>query len=985
MIEAQPFRLEAGGLIDRTRPLRFSFNGRAYEGYEGDTLASALLANGVKMIARSFKYHRPRGVYSCGEEEPCALVELGQGAARTPNCRAPAVPLHDSLVARSQTGWPSVDFDIGRVIDFTHGLWPAGFYNKTFIWPSWHVWEGLIRRTTGLGRPPKGPDPDRYERMNWHCDLLICGGGPVGLLAAQVAARAGLQILMAEQDWLFGGSLISEGSALNGLPGIEWVKRVVRELESLPNVLMLPRTTVTGVYDHNVTTMIQAGHAEGWRECFWTVRPKKTLLASGAIEQGLIFPKNDRPGIMLAGAVRSYLRRYAVIPGDRVIVAANNDSAYRTALDLVDADADVAAVVDTRAEIDTALARRLADAGIELLAGARVRGTHGTRGIDRVRIERSDGSTEWHECNLLAVSGGWAPRAHLLAHAGGRLRFDPVSSSFIPDVVPDAIHVAGSVTGPASLSDALEGACQAAKVICKALGQEGPEVEMPSVSQDAGSVYRTHWTPPEFSWRRQWIDLAHDVTVRDAKLAVNEGYESVEHYKRYTTAGMSVDQGKTSNTGAFLVLSALAGRAPDEIGTTTFRPPYVPVTLGAIAAQRTGAFYAPCRYLSAHIEHEALGAHFVDYGWQRPECYPQAGESVNEASLREAANVRSSVGVFDNSPIGKLEVCGPDAADFLDRLYINNLRSLQPGRSRYAMMLNENGVIVDDGVIVRIAENHFIVHTTSGNVRTVAETMEEWLQCEWADLRVVVHDATSQWANFTVAGPHARDTLESLSGDIDLSGESLPHMACVTGKFTDVPARIARVSYSGELSFEISVPARCGARLFRAILDAGKAHGITPFGVEALMVLRTEKGYLHVGTDTDGSSTPDDVGWGRVARTKERDYIGKRSLSRPANVSRHRRQLVGLQAIEKGQSLTVGGHLLIGEDRVPPADSDGWITSACYSPALERHIGLALLRCGREQHGQRVTVCDESRRYGARVVPPAFYDPENQRLEGVSG
>lgn len=980
MAERQPFRLSQGGRIDRDKPLAFRFEDRRYTGYAGDSLASALLANGVKVVARSFKYHRPRGIYSGGEEEPCALVEVGQDDARRPSCRAPTVPLCDGLVARAQAGWPSLRFDFGRVLDYTAGLWPAGFYNKTFMWPNWRAWEGLIRRLSGLGQPLRGPDPDRYEHMNWHCDLLVCGGGPTGLLSALAAGRAGLSVLLAEQDREFGGVLLKERIEIEGAPATTWLADVFAELDGLPNVVLLPRTTVTGIYDHKVTTLLQAGDGCDWRECYWTVRPNNILFATGAIEQGLVFPSNDRPGIMLAGAVREYLNRYAVVPGQKVVVATNNDGAYQTALDLAAVDINVIAIIDTRPEMPRHLEQAIADEGIAHYGGASIRDTRGSSGIRRIRIVTADGCSEWHDCDLLAISGGWAPRMHLFAQAGGRLRFDRNSCSFLPDTVPQGIYVAGSAAGATGLSESFGQALDTARAICDSVGRSVPDLRIPQATRDILGASKTGWSLPQPSRRRQWLDLAHDVTTADAELAVREGFDSVEHFKRYTTAGMSVDQGKTSNTNAFVLLSRLTGRDPAETGTTTFRPPYSPVTLGAIAAHSTGEFYAPRRYLPAHVEHKALGARFEDYGWQRPQAYPQPGESLDDATQREARAVRTSAGVFDNSPIGKIEVCGPDAAVFLDRLYINDMVGLRPGRARYGLMLNENGVIVDDGVVVCLAGDHFIAHTTSGNVERIRDTMEEWLQCEWTDLRVVVHDATTQWANFTVAGPSAADTLTALGCELELSLDTLAHMSAAGGTVAGIEARIARVSYSGERSYELNVPASSAAGLLRAILEAGAPFAIEPIGVEALMVLRTEKGFLHIGTDTDGSTTPDDVGWGFVARKKVRDYIGRRSLLRPANTERGRRQIVGLEATKAGQAMRAGAHLLKGEGREPPAPSDGWITSACLSPKLQRHIALAMLRDGRDRHGEHVTVCDEGERYLAKVVSPVFYDPGNARL-----
>jgi len=978
---SNPFRLPGGGQIDRQQPLGFSFNGKRYVGYQGDTLASALLANGVRVVSRSFKYHRPRGVFSAGEEEPCALVETGVGPARVPNCRATLIPLEEGLVAASQNGWPTVNFDLGRIVDFTHPLWPAGFYNKIFKWPNWKTWEGLVRRSAGLGKPLDSPDPDRYEQINAHCDLLICGGGPAGLMAARVASRAGLRVILAEQSPDCGGVLNGETVELDEQPGRIWAQQAVVELSSQPNVIVLEHTVVAGIYDHNVTTLLQTGRGSSWRECLWTVRPRHVLLASGAIEQGLIFPNNDRPGIMLAGALRQYLNRHAVVPGRKVIVATNNDSAYQTVFDLLHHGVSVNAVVDSRDAISPPLEKRLAMSGTELLRDARIGDTGGFNGLRSVRITRNDGADLGpRTCDLLGVSGGWSPRVHLLAHARGSLRFDQASQSFVPERLPLRWSVAGAANGTQDLQQTLDDAAQAAARISEQFGHSPDGPAVPRVTRRLVEPAITGAWKPTSGRHRQWIDLAHDVTLGDAELAVREGFVSVEHFKRYTTTGMSVDQGKTGNLNAFVVLGALTGRNAGEVGTTTFRPPYVPVTLGALAGFRTGEFYAPRRTLPAHLVHQRLGGLFEDYGWQRPDAYPRTGESLQDAVRREVLAVRTAVGVFDNSPIGKLEVRGPDAARFLDRIYINNVSGLPVGRVRYGLILNENGVIIDDGVFIRLAEDRYLLNTTSGGVARIAAMLEEWLQCEWRDLRVLVDDLTEQWACFTVAGPRAREVVAALQTDIDLTPAALPHMAASAGTLAGLPARLARVSFSGELSYEISVPARHASALLELTLRAGDPFGIQPYGVEALMVLRAEKGFLHVGTDTDGSSIPDDVGWGEVARRKTSDFIGRRSLARPAARDPDRKQFIGLEPVQAGLAIRPGGHLLLGAGRRAPALTDGWVTSACYSPTLGRTIALGMLRGGRQRLGEIVTVCDEDQRFDVKVVSPVFYDPTNARL-----
>ncbi len=986
----QAFRLPLGGDIDRSKTLHFTFNGEAYTGHPGDSLASALLANGVHFVSRSFKYHRPRGIFTAGEEEPNALLEIGSGASRIPSCRAPQVCLTEGLVANSQSGWPSLHFDLARILDYTHRLWPAGFYNKTFKWPNWHSWEGMIRKLSGLGRALDEPDPDHYEHVNAHCDLLVCGGGAAGLMSALVAGRAGLRVIVADQDEQLGGTLLRERIHLNGRAARDWVAQTLAELASMPGVILLPRTTVAGNYDHNVTTLLQRaavddgsdGAGGAWRECLWTVRPKHIALATGAIEQGLIFPNNDRPGILLASAIRHYLNRYAVAAGSKAVIACNNDSAYQTALDLNAHGIAVMAVVDNRAEVSGHLTAQMQQLGIPLYAGCRLRNTSGSRRIRRASIESLQGISRGSvACDLLGVSGGWAPRVHLLCHARGTLKFDHASQSFLPDRLPEGFNVVGSAAGIADLEEVMANAANITRELCAGLEFVPRAVQQPQITQDIIASSDAAATRPEPGKRRQWIDLAHDVTFADAELAVQEGYESVEHFKRYTTTGMSVDQGKTGNINAFLVLAALTGKSIGEIGTTTFRPPYMPVTLGAIAGRSQGDFYAPRRFLPAHRIHDRLQAHFADYGGlQRPEYYIQAGESSRAAIHREIHAVRNQVGVFDNSPIGKIEVRGPHAAEFLHRIYCNNAHSLAVGRVRYGLMLNENGVIMDDGVFIRLAADHFLVNTTSAGVSRIMGLFEEWLQCEWTDLQVLVDDVTSQWANFTFAGPHSRSLLQALGTDMDLQPDALPHMAATTGLLAGLEARIVRVSFSGETSFEVNIAANQASHFLARALHSGQELGLTPYGIEALMILRLEKGYLHVGSDTDGSTTPDDVGWGQVARNKTADYVGKRSLSRPANLDSQRKQLVGLLATDPAQVMRPGAHLLLGKNRQAPALTDGWITSAGFSPTMGRCLALGMLRGGREHAGAVLSVIDQEQRYEVMVVPATFLDPENARL-----
>lgn len=972
------FRLDTGGHIDRSQPIRIRWNGRKLSAFAGDTIASALLANDVRIVGRGMKLHRPRGIFSAGVEEPNALVTLGRGAELEPSARATMIPVREGLEVRAQNAWPSIRFDLGRMLDFTAPLWHAAFYHKTFIWPSWDFYEWFIRRTAGIAKPPKKPDPARYDALSAHCDLLVVGGGPTGLLAAQVASRAGLSVILAEQDLECGGRLLATNLLINDAPVAVWLASVLGELAASRNVTLLTATTAFGLYDHGCAGLHQRldlqGRTPSIRQRYWRVHAKRMLLATGAIEQPLVFEQNDLPGIMLAGAIRQYVNRYAVAAGRKVVFATNNDSAYLAALDLVAAGAPVQLLIDSRAEAPAELAGWLRKQGVEVRAGTVIAKAVGRRNLRAIKL----GSGEEIACDALGMSGGWAPSIHLYSHARAPIAFDEESRSFVPRESRPSLLTAGSVNGRTTLAESFADAMRAAERVLEQAGKSAdglvawPRVEEPPVSARTGALERAQGGRED----KQWLDFLHDVKVTDARIALAEGYEHIEHLKRYTTCGMAADQGKTSNLNALLTLAELTNRKPADVGITTFRPPFTPVTLGAIAGRQIGERYAPRRLLPAHAEHGALGAHWWEAGgWMRPACYPRAGETVQQAVQREAAAVRAGVGIFDATPLGKIEVTGTDAAKFLDRFYINQVTKLEIGRVRYGLMLDENGVIIDDGTVARLGRNQFLVTTTSGGAARIAHWFEEWRQCEWPDLEVFVTPVTTQWATIAVAGPRARDLLARFETDIAFDRKSLPHMSFREGRFAGVPARLYRVSFSGELGFEINVPARYGAALWRELLSAGAEFAVTPYGVETVLLLRLEKGYLHVGVDTDGTTAPADVGWGAIAARKRSDFIGKRSLNRSDNLRPDRLQLVGLTAGD-ANVLVPGAHL-----RLPGTSegSDGWVTSAAMSPALRRPIALALVRGGRTRLGEKLTVHDLEKTCEATIVDTAFFDPEDKR------
>ncbi len=973
------YRLEHGGHIDRSQPIRIRWNGREIEAFAGDTIASALLANGERIVGRGMKLHRPRGILSSGCEEPNALVTLGHGAELEPSARATMIPVRDGLEVHAQNAWPSVRFDLGRVLDATAPLWHAGFYNKTFKWPSWDFYERWIRRTAGIANPPRKPDPARYDAVNAHCDLLVVGGGPTGLLTAQIASRAGLTVLLAEQDFQWGGRLLATNTLINGAPVAVWLTSVLGELAASRNVTLLSATTAFGLYDHGSAGLLQRldlqGAAPPIRQRYWRVHAKQTLLATGAIEQPLVFEYNDRPGIMLAGAIRQYVNRYAVVAGRHIAFATNNDSAYLAALDLVAAAVPVQLLVDSRAEAPAQLAGWLRAQGVEVRAGTTVLRSLGKKDLRGLQLN----SGETIDCDALGMSGGWAPAVHLYSHARAPLAFDETRQSFLPIDSKPPLLAAGALAGHITLQESFADAMQAAERILAHAGQPAdlqvapPVVEEPPVAAQVGALSR----PGAGRSDRQWLDFLHDVTVADAEVALAEGYTHIEHLKRYTTCGMAVDQGKTSNLNALLTVAEMTGRNPAEVGTTTYRPPFTPVTLGALAGRQVGERYAPRRLLPAHAEHQALDAHWWEAGgWMRPACYPRAGENLRQAVQREAAAVRAGVGIFDASPLGKIEISGADAARFLDRFYINNVAKLEEGRVRYGLMLNENGVIIDDGTVARLGPSRFLVTTTSGGASRIVNWLDEWRQCEWPDLNVFVSPVTTQWATVAVAGPRARELLKRFESDIAIDAKSLPHMSFAEGRLEGVAARLYRVSFSGELGFEVNVPARHGAALWRELLRRGADLGVVPYGVETALLLRLEKGFLHVGVDTDGTTAPADVGWGEVAARKKGDFIGKRSLRRPNDLRTDRLQLVGLTS-EDANVLVAGAHL-----RLPGTTegSDGWVTSAAMSPALGRPIALALLRGGHARLGETLEIHDLGKRGTATVVKSAFFDPEGARL-----
>ena len=1005
-MSAQNQRLAEGGRIDRDQRLGFTFNDVRYTGYAGDTLASALLANGVVLVGRSFKYHRPRGILSAGAEEPNALVQLGKGARTEPNLRATQVELYDGLVAESINCWPSVEYDIGAINNRISRVLPAGFYYKTFMWPRnlWMTYEHFIRRAAGLGKAPAAPDPDRYDKMHCHADVLVVGGGPSGLAAALAAGRTGARVILADGQNEFGGALLDGGAEIDGGPALDWVAAAVAELEAMAEVRLLPRATVAGYYDHNYLTIVErvtdhlgaAAPANLPRQRLWKVRAGQVVLATGSVERPLVFADNDRPGIMLASAAATYVNRYAAKPGSRAVVFTNNDSAYRVALDLAEAGIEVAAVVDPRPEPEGPLPARARARGIEILGGQAVVAAHGGGRVAAVEVmglnQAGDGvigESRRVRCDLVCVSGGWNPTVHLFSQSGGRLRYDDALAGFVPGRSVQAERSVGAAAGTFALADCLARGFEAGLEAAAEAGfrRKGRSRRAPKAPAQEEAPLKPFWVVPSTVARgrgtKHFIDLQNDVTVADVALAVREGYRSAEHLKRYTTMGMGTDQGKIGNVTGLAVLSELVDADIPTVGTTTFRPPYTPVGFGLLAGREVGALADPVRKTAIHRWHENRGAAFEDVGqWKRPWYFPRAGESMHDAVNRECLAVRNSVGVMDASTLGKIDIQGPDALRLLNWVYTNAWDNLEIGRCRYGLMLGEDGMVMDDGVTTRLAEHHYLMTTTTGGAAGVLAWLEMWLQTEWLDLKVHLTSVTEHWATVAVAGPRARELLSALTSDIDLSAKAFPFMSMREGTVAGVPARVFRISFTGELSFEINVPASYGMAVWNAVMMAGEKYGVTPFGTEAMHILRAEKGYIIVGDETDGTTTPGDVGMDWIVSKKKPDFIGKRSLSRPDTAREDRKQLVGLLTQDPKEVLPEGGQIVAEPEKKPPMKMIGHVTSSYWSASLGRSIALALVYGGHKRHGETVHVPLIGKTVSAVVSEPRFYDPEGVRLRG---
>ena len=997
-------RTAKGGRVDRSRPIHFTFDGRPYSGLVGDTLASALLANGVHLLGRSFKYHRPRGIVGAGSEEPNALVAVIRDAARrTPNLRATQVELYEGLAAESQNRWPSLSFDVGAINSIFSPLFAAGFYYKTFMWPraAWFsFYEPKIREAAGLGVASTQSDPDRYGQQYAHCDVLIVGAGPAGLAAAKSAALAGARVILCDEQNELGGSLLSDRAAtIDGQLAADWVALMVADLAREPRVKLMTRTTAFGYFPHNLIGLVESitDHqrtpaANVPRERLWQVRAAEVVLATGAIERPLVFPGNDRPGVMLASAGRTFANRYGVRVGTRAVVLAGCDAAYETALDLAEAGVAIELVADVRgagaADGPGAAAARAA--GIAIERQATVLGTSGSLRVTGVKLGRvaADGTVSAGRalnCDVVLMSGGYTPTVHLHSQSRGKLTFDDALGAYVPGESPEHARSAGAARGVQGLAATLDDGASAGNAAAAATGHHGTPARFTARALDAGilGVPGALLQPAGLPPAKAFVDFQNDVTTRDLALAQREGFESIEHIKRYTTTGMATDQGKTSNLNALSFVAAASGRKIPQVGLTTFRMPYTPTTFGIFAGPARGDLFDPVRKTPSHDWAVARGGVFEDVGmWKRTRYFPVGGEDMHGAVHRECLAVRNGVGMFDASTLGKIEVAGRDAATFLNRMYVNNWLNLAVGRSRYGILLRDDGFVYDDGVIARIAEDRFHVTTTTGGAARVFALMEDYLQTEWTDLSVWITSTSEQWAVIAVQGPKARDVLASLVTDADLSPTALPHMAVTHGRIGGVPMMLMRVSFSGELGFEVNVPADYGPDVWEAIYTAGHAHGITPYGTEAMHVLRAEKGYIIVGQETDGTATPDDAGVAWAIAKSKPDFLGKRALERATMKNPQRKQLVGLLTVDPAVVLEEGAQLVVTADQPIPLKMIGHVTSSYKSPMLGRSIALAMVAGGRALVGQTLYVAMAGGDIPVTVTAPVFYDPQGARLNG---
>lgn len=1000
----QKNRLSTGGRIDYTIPLNFTYNGRRYQGYKGDTVASALLANGVDIVGRSFKYSRPRGIIAAGAEEPNAILQVGATeATQVPNVRATQQELFDGLVCSATNGWPSVESDVMGLVGKIGGkVMPPGFYYKTFMSPvsMWPTYEKYIRKAAGLGRSPLEVDPDLYDNMNQHCDLLVVGAGPAGLMSALCAARAGARVILADEQNEFGGTLLTSNEIIDGKPALEWVHSGVEELAQYPDVLLLPRATVNGYHDHNFLTiherltdhLADKAAANQIRQRMHRVRARWVVLAAGAHERPLVYANNDVPGCMLASAISTYINRYSVVPGEKLVLMTTNDNAYRTAIDWFNTGREVVAIVDTRAKPDGPLIELARTRGIKVITGAAVIDVEGKKRVSGAVVasidadgDRVTGNVQTLQCDTIATSGGWSPVVHLSCHTGSRPVWDDEAIGFVPGQTIQHQLTAGSINGIYALDKVLKQGIAMGQKATALLGLKSNPMACPkAVVTEEGSamaLFHIPHTKPTSRAPKQFVDYQNDVTAAGIEMATLEGFESIEHVKRYTAMGFGTDQGKLGNINGMAIAAKRLGQTIPDTGTTIFRPNYTPVTFGAIAGRNCADLFDPMRYTAMHDWHVEHGTKFEDVGqWKRPWYYPRGNETMQQALDRECKAVRTSVGVLDASTLGKIDIQGKDAREFIGRVYTNAWAKLEVGKCRYGLMCGEDGMVFDDGVTSCLGENHFLMTTTTGGAAHVLEWLELYHQTEWPELEVYFNSVTDHWATMTLGGPNSRKLLTELT-DIDLSGDSFKFMDWREAKVAGVPARIFRISFTGELSFEINVQANYARHVWDKLFEHGAKYDLTPYGTETMHILRAEKGFIIAGQDTDGSMTPYDLGMGWcVGAKKPFSFIGKRGMALEANQREGRKQLVGLKTLDPQIVLPEGAQAVNDPNQPLPMEMLGHVSSSYWSANLNRSIAMGFIKGGLNRMGEKVFYpLADGRVIEAEICNPVFFDPKGER------
>ena len=995
------YRVKKTDYVDQTNRISFKFDGKTYFGFKGDTLASALLSNGIHLVGRSFKYHRPRGIMTCGSEEPNAICQINPDTDLTePNVRATEIELYEGLEASSQNCWPNVNFDIGGINNFISPFIPAGFYYKTFMWPKsfWkNIYEPLIRKSAGLGKSPTLPDPDLYDHKHIHCDVLVIGGGISGIIAAKIAAKNGSNTILIDDKNTLGGSTIfqnNENFKINDEISKDWLFKEIEELKKLKNLTIKTRTSVAAYHSYNYLLakenltdhLSKNNKTSNIRQRLWKIRSNKVIIASGAIERPLVFNNNDRPGIILASSVNKYLNFYGVICGENNFVFTNNDSAYETALSLFEKGIQIK-IIDIRKKTNSKIVKQVEKLGIDIYWNSTVTNTFGYRKLDSIEIMSlsEDGSNVIGEkikvkCDCLAVSGGWTPMVHMHTQSGGKLNFRKSDQVFLPnDLDSDHISV-GACNGDFELDEIIKNTNEKVKSL---LNLKETEFEKTYVSCTKELDKRNIWLLPNkitLGKTKSFIDFQNDSTAKDIKLALREGFRSIEHVKRYTTTGMATDQGKLSNMHALGIIAETAGVKMGTLGTTTFRPPFTPLTFGAIVGRNVGQFFDITRRTSIHEWHIKNNAKFENVGqWKRPWYYPKENENMHQAVQRESKAARDSAGILDASTLGKIDIQGSDASEFLNRVYTNAWSKLAIGKCRYGLMLNEDGMVYDDGVTTRLGENHFLMTTTTGGAANVLSKLEDYLQTEWPELDVFLTSVTDQYSTASICGPNSKKILMKLFPSVNFNDDDFPHMSFKNSTINNINCRIMRISFTGELSYEINIEAKYGKSLWEKCIDAGKDFNITPYGTETMHLLRAEKGFIIVGQDTDGTMTPIDLQMDWIVSKKKYDFIGKRSLYRSDTIKEDRKQLVGLLTEDPKEILEEGAQI-VSDISKKPVEMLGHVTSSYFSPNLNKSIALAVVRNGKKMKGQKLIVPMENKNINVIVSDSIFLDKENKRL-----